>query len=64
MIRDELFYSIPYNKIPKLLIQDAGLTQIEAGSKTVLGIGPGKYSQLKFSSIKSNRQIFTSSTIT
>jgi len=27
-------------QIPCEIIEDAGLTQIEAGSKTVLGIGP------------------------
>eukprot|EP00826_Nyctotherus_ovalis_P043244 TRINITY_DN4532_c0_g2_i2.p1 TRINITY_DN4532_c0_g2~~TRINITY_DN4532_c0_g2_i2.p1 ORF type:complete len:181 (-),score=20.40 TRINITY_DN4532_c0_g2_i2:111-653(-) len=43
---NEVYESVPYKKVPKLLIQDAGLTQIEAGSKTVLGIGPAPSSVL------------------
>ena len=38
--RDEVFDKIPHDVVPSVLIQDAGLTQIAAGSKTVLGIGP------------------------
>lgn len=35
------------NKFPTALISDAGHTQIAAGSKTCIGIGPAKESDLK-----------------
>ena len=35
------------NKFPSALIMDAGHTQVSPGSKTCIGIGPAKESELK-----------------
>ena len=37
---EKLFEKVKTASLPCYLVRDAGYTQIEAGSKTVLGIGP------------------------
>lgn len=42
----ELFKKAKASRLPASLIQDAGLTQLEPGTATCLGIGPGPDSQI------------------
>lgn len=43
------------NKLPAYLVKDAGLTQIEPGTKTAVGIGPAEES--KIDNITSNLRL-------
>ncbi len=44
----EIYNQCKNNNIPAYMVADAGRTQIDPGTVTVLGIGPGKLIIIKF----------------
>ncbi|MFB6144123.1 MAG: aminoacyl-tRNA hydrolase [Candidatus Nanohaloarchaea archaeon] len=43
---EDLFRQAKRNKLPAYLVKDAGLTEVESGTKTALGIGPAEESKI------------------
>jgi len=43
---DRLFRLARAKGLPAVLVEDAGFTEVPAGTKTVLGIGPGKTEEI------------------
>ena len=43
---EELYNQAKRNKLPAYLVKDAGLTEVETGAKTALGIGPAEASKI------------------
>ncbi len=44
----KLYEAFKFKKIPCALVNDAGLTQLSAGTITTLGVGPWKKSEIDF----------------
>lgn len=43
---EDIFNQAKRNKIPTALVKDAGLTEVEPGTKTAVGIGPAEESKI------------------
>jgi len=43
---EDIFNQAKRNKIPAALVKDAGLTEVEPGTKTAVGIGPAEESKI------------------